>query len=548
MIVWHAFVTRPVVPSAVSYADVREGNDPYRACGTVSPLLTPVASRNILLLQSLPNSIPYRQANVRRRKDDTVWAQRREEVLSDCIVSPDVFHQMVDRLGEFVVPYQHALETEAGQHHMHLYLQGLLSHLPGKNAEDIATFVDVERQVIQDFIGTAPWDHRPLVTVLVGQVAERLGEPDGIIAFDPSSFPKRGTHSVGVKRQWCGHRGKVDNCQVGVFMGYVSRHDHALLDFRLSLPEEWARDEQRRQACHVPPEVRYQTRQEQCLEMLDAWGEQVPHGWVTGDDELGRHTRFRHELRERGERYVLGVPCTTTMRDLEAPLPAYRRAWTSPQGAVAIGDAVAQGLDARGVDALDGARRGERAGGDRDGQAPGADADRAQTHRTRGMVGGHPAAALGRPHVGGPAPLAMPPIRMPATATITISVRRVVSEGELEEPSLSELARVIKAGACIEASFKRGKSEVGMDEYQVRTWQGWHHHMALSLMAVWFLIGETHRGQQWTPALTLPQVRYGLSLLLLEVFCTPGVDYICRQVQRQLHAQRVGEILPSSHP
>src|SRR5207249_10132554 len=95
-----------------------------------------------------------------------------------------------------------------------------------------------------------------------------------------------------------------------------------------------------------------------------------------------------------------------------------------------------------------------------------------------------------------------------------------------QEPSLAELARVIKAGACIESSFKRGKGEVGMDEYQVRTWHGWHHHMALSLMAVWFLIGETHRGQQWTPALTLPQVRYGLSVLLLEVFCTPGVDSI----------------------
>src|SRR4030095_13821994 len=103
----------------------------------------------------------------------------------------------------------------------------------------------------------------------------------------------------------------------------VSCHDHALLDFRLSLPADWARDEQRRQACHVPLEVRYQTRQEQCLEMLDTWGEQVPHGWVTGDDELGRHTQFRHALRERGERYVLGVPCNTTMRDLEAPLPAY---------------------------------------------------------------------------------------------------------------------------------------------------------------------------------------------------------------------------------
>ena len=141
----------------------------------------------------------------------TVWAQRREEILNDCLVSPDVFTQMVERLGEFVVPYQQALETAADPHPLHLYLQGLLSHLPGKNAEDIATFVAVERQIIQDFIGTVPWDHRPLITVLVERVADRLGEPDGIIAFDPSSFPKRGMHSVGVKRQWCSHRGKVDN-------------------------------------------------------------------------------------------------------------------------------------------------------------------------------------------------------------------------------------------------------------------------------------------------------------------------------------------------
>ena len=200
------------------------------------------------------------------------WVQRQEAWLQDCVVSPDVFRHMVDRLGEFVAPYQQALETKANQRNVHLYLQGLLSHLPRKNAEDIATFVEVERRVLQEFIGTAPWHYQPLVTVLVGQVVDRLGAPVGIIAFDPSSFPKRGTHSVGVKRQWCGHRGKVDNCQVGVFMGYVSRHDHALLDFRLSLPKEWARDAHRRQECHVPEEVQYRTRQEQCLDMLDLWG------------------------------------------------------------------------------------------------------------------------------------------------------------------------------------------------------------------------------------------------------------------------------------
>src|SRR5262249_53405369 len=463
----------------------------------------------------------------------SMWAQRREEVLSDCLVSPDVFHQMVDRLAEFVMPYQHVLETEASGHHVYLYLQGLLSLLPGKNAEAIATFVDVERQVIQDFIGTAPWDHRPLVTVLVGQGADRLGEPDGIIAFDPSSFPKRGTRSVGVKRQWCGHRGKVDNCQVGVFMGYVSRHDHALLDFRLSLPEDWARDAQRRQACHVPEDVRYHTRQAQCLEMLDAWRAQVPHGWVTGDDELGRHTRFRGERRQRGERDVLGVRCTTAVRDLEGPSPAYQGRGRRPKAPWQSVTAWRQALPGHAWTHLT----------VRDGEKGPVEIElvrrRVQTRMERKRTGPEEWLVVTR--------RPLPDDRIlegQASPDATEQDGRYgyrysltptqVAEAELKKPPLPELARVIKAGTCIEASFRRGKGEVGMEEYQVRTWQGWHHHMALSLIAVWFLIGETHRGQQVTPALTLPQVRYGLSRLLLEVFCTPGIDSLCRQVQRQL--------------
>jgi SRSO17 transposase len=440
---------------------------------------------------------------------------------------------MVERLRDFAVPYQHALETEAGKRNISLYLQGLLSHVPRKNAEAIAALVDVERLVLQAFIGTAPWDHRPLIQVLIGQVAERLGEPDGVIAFDPSSFPKRGTHSVGVKRQWCGHRGKVDNCQVGVYMGYVSRHDHAVLDFRLSLPQEWARDAQRRAECHVPPEVQYHTRYEQCLEMLDAWGAQVPHGWVTGDDELGRHTRFRHALRERGERYVLGVPCTTTMRDLEAPSPTYHGRGRPPK---APWQSVRAWRQARGS-----ARWTHLTV--RDGEKGPVEIEmvtrRIQTRLERKRTGPEEWLVVTR------RPLVDDRTVEPrASRDATDQDTRYryhyyltptwVSESELEEPWLAELARVIKAGACIEASFQRGKGEAGMDAYQVRTWQGWHHHMALSLIAVWFLIDETHRGQQFTPALTLPQVRYGLSMLLLEAFLTLGVLSICRHVQRQL--------------
>jgi hypothetical protein len=204
--------------------------------------------------------------------------------------------------GRVVVPYQPVLETKTGPRHVHRSLQGLLSHVPGKHAEASATCVAVERQVIQDCLGTMPWEHRPWVTVFVGPVAARLGEPEGLMACAPRSVPTRGTPAVGVKRPWCGHRGQVDNGQVGGFMGDVSRHEPAWLDFRVSLSEEWPRDAPRRQAGHVPPEGRSHTRHEPCWERRDAWGGQGPHGGVTGDDARGRHRRFRHALRERGER------------------------------------------------------------------------------------------------------------------------------------------------------------------------------------------------------------------------------------------------------
>ena len=114
----------------------------------------------------------------------------------DTSVSPDVFIPLVDRLGEFVMPYQQALETAASQHHIHLYLQGLLSHLEHKNAEKIAALVDVERQILQDFIGTAPWDHRPLVEVLVAEVVERWGNPMASSPSIPVAFQS------GVRTQW----------------------------------------------------------------------------------------------------------------------------------------------------------------------------------------------------------------------------------------------------------------------------------------------------------------------------------------------------------
>jgi len=269
------------------------------------------------------------------------------------------------------------------------------------------------------------------------------------------------------------------------------------------------------------------------LEMLALWGAQVPHGWVTGDDELGRHTGFRQALRERGERYVLGGPCNTIIRDLEAPLPAYQGRGRRPK---APWQSVTEWRQALHPTAW-------RRFTVRDGEKGPVEIEmvtrRVQTRLERKRTGPHEGLGITR------RPLSDERMLEPqASRDATDQDARYCSryyltptcgaEAELEEPSQAELARVITAGTGIEASFKRGKGEVGLDAYQVRTWQGWHHHMALSLMAVWFLIGETHRGQQLTPALTLPPVRYGLSLLLLEVYCTLGTDSICRQVSRQL--------------
>src|SRR5262245_2729581 len=150
------------------------------------------------------------------------------------------------------------------------------------------------------------------------------------------------------------------------------------------------------------------------------------------------------------------------------------------------------------------------------------------------MAGGHPSSPRRRPDVGAPRlsgchgsrPTLLLPLLSHPDVCVRVGAGRAVAGGIGTGDH--------KAGACIEASFQRGKGEAGMDAYQVRTWQGWHHHMALTLIAVWFLISETHRGQQLTPALTLPQVRYGLSVLLLEMFCTLSIASICRRVQRQL--------------
>ena len=153
---------------------------------------------------------------------------RLDEMIGQAEVSPELLKDLLPRLNQFVGPFVESLFEPEQKRHTLEYITGLVSGLECKTAEGIAYLHDQDRQGIQKFIGFVPWDHKPMLTTLAAQVGQELGEADGVIVFDPSAFPKKGTKSAGVGRQWCGRLGKVENCQVGIYMGYATRIEHAL--------------------------------------------------------------------------------------------------------------------------------------------------------------------------------------------------------------------------------------------------------------------------------------------------------------------------------
>ena len=244
------------------------------------------------------------------------------------VTGPQVDH-CVQRLDQFVtrhLPWFYRVEQ---RDNARLVIRGLLSGLERKTAEPIARAAGVQRKPIQFFVGHGKWDDEAVMGELRRHVVEVMGDPAAALVFDPRTFPKKGTHSCGVARTWCGRLGKKENCQVGLFLGYATQRGQAPLDRRLYLPKDWARDRQRRAAGHVPETVKFQERWRMALDMLDAHRQAIPHRWVLADDEFGRTQAFRAGLRQRREAYVLDVPCSTLVRDLEAPRPPRKAGFKS---------------------------------------------------------------------------------------------------------------------------------------------------------------------------------------------------------------------------
>jgi SRSO17 transposase len=382
------------------------------------------------------------------------------DLLDEAVVSREAVQGGLRRLAGFIERYLPWFYRKEQRHWAVVVLEGRLSNLERKTNEPIARQAQQPRKPVQKFVGAGQWRDQALLGELRRHVDEVWGDDEAVLIFDGSGFVKKGDDSCGVARQWCGRLGKIDNCQVGVFTAYASCYGQTLVDAQLYLPQDWAADAERRTQCHVPDDV---TFQEKWRLALTQWQRcrTLPHAWVTADDEFGRVTEFRQTLRRGGERYVVDVPCNTLVRDLEGPhevgptgrrrLPPFEQAqaWAARQPASAW-----KKLQVR--------------AGEKGWLVVRALTRLVQTKDEEGRVGRVERLLIVRP------------VDHAADKTYALS-------NALSGVSLAELVDVKSQRPRIEQALQEGKGDVGLSQYEVRSWVGWHHHMTLSLLALWFL-------------------------------------------------------------
>lgn len=349
------------------------------------------------------------------------------------------------------------------------YVRGLLAPVERKNGWQLAEAVgDRVPDPTQRLLYQSHWEADEARDELEQYIREVFGEQDGIGVVDETGFLKKGQHSVGVKRQYSGTAGKIENCQVGTFLSYVSSRGPLLLDRRLYLPEEWANDPQRRAQAKVPAEVVFQTKPEQAAEMLaHAWEQGVPMRWVTGDEVYGDAPQLRATISAAGRWYVLGVrqtlPVWLERPALAEPQPNQPgRPRTKPR----LAEGAPAALPVVAVVAAWSERRWQRLTVTEGSKGP-----RTYDWAYQRVIESREA--------------------LPAEEVWLIARRSLTDPTDLAyflsnapvEMSLDRLAQVAAARATIEQCFETAKGETGLDQYEVRYWHSWHRHITLAMMA-----------------------------------------------------------------
>jgi SRSO17 transposase len=332
------------------------------------------------------------------------------------------------------------------------YLEGLLGPVRRKNGWQLAEAIgDARPWRTQRVLSHVLWDEEAARDLCREHVVERLGAEDAVLVVDETGFLKKGRHSAGVARQYTGTAGRVENAQVGVFLAYGSRRGHALVDRRLYLPERWAADAGRRRAAKVPEDVPFRTKPEIAREMIaGALDAGVPCGWVLGDAVYGADRRLRVMLEGRGQPYLLGVRGNDTV-------------WAELGGEVGqhAPEALARALPPQAWRRLSAGAgsKGERL----------YDWARVRLVRLQEPPWDH--WLLVRRSIADPADLAY------FVAFGAAGLRLV------------DLARVAGRRWLVEECFEAAKQEVGLADYEVRSWRGWHRHVTLAMLALAFLAG-----------------------------------------------------------
>jgi SRSO17 transposase len=377
----------------------------------------------------------------------------------------------------FLERYLPLFGRDEAQDHANRFVQGLLLGGDRRSVENIAEAIDgcVVRS-LQKFIGQSPWSDDEIVEDLQRHVTEVLGDPDASLNVDETGFPKKGTKSVGVRRQYAGCLGRTDNCQIGVFLNYRSAAGHTLIDRRLFLPEEWAADGPRREEAGVPEAVVFRTKPELALGMVQQAVERgLPFRWVTADSVYGDSPTFVQGVRAFGKWYVVDTSADARVWLTEPEvIPAGTkgprgRATTQPRAATKprrVDEVVAE-LPAKAWKRLVVAEGSQ-------GPRIYEDAFMWVWFSEEGLPSGRER-LLVRRSLGQPA-----------------EVKYHRSNAPAEIP-LEKLAWVRGGHWSVEQSFEAAKGECGLDEYETRGWTGWHHHTALSLLALWFLALQRRR-------------------------------------------------------
>ncbi len=362
-------------------------------------------------------------------------------------------------LEEVAVRLRPHFRRATAHQHACAYLRGLFGPAERKNGWQLAEAAGYrEPRTIQRVLDRSMWDADAARDELRAYVTDALGDPGGVLVVDETGFLKQGRQSVGVKRQYSGTAGRIENCQIGVFLAYASARGRAAIDRTLYLPQEWCDDAERRAAAGIPSTATFQTKPQLALAMLArALDAGIPAAWVTADEVYGTDYAFRQALEARGQAYVVAVKRTQTVST-----------WP-PHGP--IGQARADALTA---DLLPAAWQRLSCG---DGVQGERIYDWAFLPLRPAQQDGWLHALLVRRH----------PTRTEELAYYLVHLR--------EGTSLAEVVRAAGSRWAIEDTFKLAKGQVGLDHYETRSWRGWHRHITLALWALAILAAEAARAK-----------------------------------------------------